>query len=273
MPQKNTINTKAATWTIAVHALLLLLFMFVSYSLPASAPVQELGMEVNLGNSDDGSGTNQPMSVEAPSVAHQAATASGAAAAQNIHEAEETDDAEAPPIRHTNTATGKASVPTPVKNNTPSVTEQTKKAPPQAPKYVYKGSTGNGGNNATTNAPGTSEGNTTGPGDRGVPGGTPGAANYTGTPGAGNGGITHTLSGRNISPAQFVAEFRQAGKVVIRVTVDRDGNIVNKSVVSSPAPELTRIALQKLSQAHFSKNPNAEPQQFGYITIVFKTHS
>ncbi len=121
------------------------------------------------------------------------------------------------------------------------------------------------------NINGTSEGNTTGPGDRGVPGGTPGSTNYTGSPGNGKGGISTSLSGRQISPDRFEASFHEGGTVKIRVTVDRNGNIVAKSVVSSPSAELSKLAMQKLAQAKFSPSSDAQPQQFGTVTIVFKT--
>src|SRR5690606_35111281 len=105
-------------------------------------------------------------------------------------------------------------------------------APRQRARYVYGGSTGPGGNNATTDAPGRGEGNTSGTGDRGVPGGTPGATNYEGTPGSG-GGISHDISGRSIvafPPRE--AEFKEGGKVVVRITVNRQGVITDKRIVS-----------------------------------------
>jgi len=41
--------------------------IFVGYTLPAtSAPTEEMGMEVNLGSSDDGSGDDQPFSTDNP---------------------------------------------------------------------------------------------------------------------------------------------------------------------------------------------------------------
>ena len=104
-----------------------------------------------------------------------------------------------------------------------------------------------------------------------MPGGTPGAANYSGIPGNGTGGIGHTLSGRTISPDKFEAEFHEGGKVIIHVTVDRNGIIVNKFVKSSSNPELTRLALEKLNNSKFSKSEGPEPQQFGDVTIIFKT--
>jgi TonB family protein len=272
------IDIRATAWTVGVHVLLLLLLMWISYTVPTSAPVEELGMEVNLGTSDDGSGTDQPMAVDAPSEASLAAASRAAAQEQTeARELMQSDDPEAPEVPIV-----KATNPT-VRHNTQPTTDTRSRntqreatstnARPQQPRYVYQGSTGPGGNNAVTNRPGTSEGNTTGNGDRGVPGGTPGSPNYTGSPGNGTGGISHSLSGRDISPRQFSAEFNEGGKVVIRVTVDRDGNIIAKTVKSSPSRTLSNIALQKLSQAKFSPNKEAAPQQFGEITIVFKTRS
>ncbi len=271
-------NIKAAAWTIGVHILLFLLFIWIRYATPVVPPVEELGMEVNLGTSEDGSGTDQPMATDAP--AEAAATTTYKAAAQEPGEAKEimqSDDPDAPavaPVTATTNTTRNDRRTTPnVRNRNTGNEAAARNSPPQRPRYVYSGSNGPGGNSAGTNQAGTNEGNTTGNGDRGVPGGTPGAANYTGSPGNGTGGISHTVSGRSISPRQFVAEFNEGGRVIIKVTVDRDGNIVSKSVKSSPSAALSRIALQKVSQAKFSSNRDAAPQQFGEITIVFKTRS
>jgi TonB family protein len=273
------VNIKAAAWTVGVHIVLLLLFVLIRYNLPAAPPpVQEMGMEVNLGTDADGSGNDQPMATGDP--APDRASARYQAAAQQNAEARDmaqTDDPDAPEVRpvqpnnasvrNNNTQTTTA---TRNRNNQQASSNNTQQ---QHPRYVYNGATGNGGNGAVTDRPGTSEGNTTGNGDRGVPNGTPGAANYTGSPGNGNGGISHTLFGRSISPAQFQAEFHEGGRVVVQVKVDRDGNILEKRIKSSPSAELSRIALQKLSQARFSKNASAAPEQFGTVTIVFKARS
>lgn len=50
-------NVKAAAVTIIVHAVLLILFFFISIAMAVPAPpVVEEGIEVNLGNSDIGFG-------------------------------------------------------------------------------------------------------------------------------------------------------------------------------------------------------------------------
>lgn len=271
---ENSSRNKAIAWTAGVHILLLLVFFLVSFTLRQEEPIQpEPGMEVNLGTDADGSGDDQPMDVNDPapdmkSVAFKSAAQMSSAA----NEMMTSEDADAPvvnnPTPNKNTNRNNTRVTTPVRTRDNAADNNTTR--PQRPRYVYSGATGNGGNSARENHPGTSEGNTTGNGDRGVPGGTPGADNYTGSPGSGGGGIGHNLGGRDISPRSFSAEFREGGTVVIRVTVNREGQIVNKVVKSSPSAELTRIAMQKLNQAKFTKNPNAAPEQIGLVTIKFK---
>jgi TonB family protein len=254
------VNNKAMAWTIGVHALLLLIFFFFTYTLPVNEMIQDGGgLEVNLGTSADGSGSDQPMSRKDPSE-YQATVVYKSVAAKSSMPRDilQTDDGDAPAVNNNSK-----------KNGHDNATDPGKAKP--SPRYTYQGDKGEGGNSALQDMTGKSEGNTTGSGDRGVPGGTPGAENYTGDPGDGTGGILHTLSGRRISPDKFEAEFNESGKVVIHVTVDKNGNIVDKRVKSSSGSHLTRIALEKLSTAKFSRSEGSEPQQFGDVTIIFKT--
>ncbi|RYZ56120.1 MAG: TonB family protein [Sphingobacteriales bacterium] len=269
------LNIKAAAWTISIHILLLLIFMLFRYSLPAATVTEELGMEVNLGTSDEGSGTDQPMSTDNPSAGQMEATYQSTAAEQSeARNMMTSDDPDAPAVAPVNASSRTSNSNSRTTVNPHRSTSQQPNANSnqrQQPRYVYQGGTGAGGNSAVNNVPGSSEGNTTGTGDRGVPGGTPGSSNYTGSPGNGTGGISHTLSGRDISPRQFVAEFSEGGKVVVRVKVDRDGNIISRTIKSSSNRKLNDIALQKLSQAKFSRKPDAAPEQIGDISFIFKT--
>ncbi len=261
---QSKINIKALAWTIGLHLLLLLFFYLLHYTLPdaVAPPVASSGLEINLGTSPDGSGADQPQSRQDPSEYTSAVVFNTAAEKADLPKELMSDhSADAPVVNNTPDKPAKAVGDQPGKDK-PRPAEQ-------QPRYVYQGGTGKGGNSAQQDQPGKNEGNTTGPGDRGVPGGTPGANNYTGA--AGSGGIGHTLTGREITPKRLEAEFKEGGTVVIHVTVDRDGNIVDKYVKSSSNKELTRLALEKLSKARFSKSNSTEPQQFGDVTIVFKT--
>lgn len=268
----NPTRIKALTGTLAVHLLLFLFFLLYRYTLPVSPLYEELGMEVNLGTDIDGSGEDQPMSIGLPAPTNREGASSSEKAEAAAQKSLLTDDdPDAPDISSGSTAGTAMNAPG-RSRSAPSQGASPEPAP--QPRYVYEGRQGTAsGNQANENRPGSSEGNTSGHGDRGVPGGTPGATNYTGSPGNGTGGIAHNLSGRSISPNRFTAEFNEGGKVVVRVTVNRDGEIVSKQIKSSPSPTLSNIALQKLSQAKFSVSKDAAPQQFGEITIVFKTRS
>ena len=264
--QEATINKKALAWTVGVHALLLLMFILMSYTVtPAPPPPPDGGLEVNLGTSDNGSGNDQPMSTKDPAAYQASVVYRPVAEKSNIpKDIVRSNQEDAPVVDEAKKNKKVAPV-----AEAPKPKEKPKAK--EKPKYTYAGDNGQGGNSAAQNSHGSSEGNTTGPGDRGVPGGTPGAANYTGIPGNGNGGIRHTLTGRTISPDKFTAEFHEGGKVVIRVTVDKAGNIIDKSVVSSSSPELKAIALSKLANAKFSPSNGSEPEQHGLITINFIT--
>lgn len=258
--QEPAVNYKALAWTIGLHALLLLVFFFFSYTIAPQVPPanEEGGIEVNLGTSEHGSGHDQPMSAKA-SATYQAAVMFKSVAAQSSvpkNIVQSSTDPDAPAVSNNN------------KKNGPATTNE-KGHTQEKPKYTYGGETGPGGNSAAQNRPGTNEGNDNGHGDKGVPSGTPGAPNYTGTPGNGTGGIGHNLRGRSITPDRFEAEFSESGKVVIHVTVDQDGEIIYKRVMSSSGAQLTKLALEKLSSAHFSKSES--PEQSGDITIYFTT--
>jgi TonB family protein len=270
------VQSRPAIITAAVHILLLLLLMLWRFSMPAQeTQLPEMGMEVNLGTSDNGSGTDQPMDMEDPAAsASTARTAASAATANNDVERSEDDDAPsvatstqiARQRSHNNTENHRGTSAAATTTTTARTTQ------PQRPRYVYPGSNGRGGNSAAANMPGTSEGNTTGDGDRGVPHGTPGSPNYTGSPGSGTGGISYSLGGRTmIAFPPKEAQFRAGGRVIVRVTVARDGSVTNRTIKSSSNSELNQIALRKVQQVRFNASQTAPEEQFGDITFVFKT--
>jgi len=261
--QPPTINTKALSWTIGVHLLLLLLFFFLRYGVTPSPSPADLsnGLEVNLGNSDNGSGNDQPQSKEDPAPYSATVLYKNAAAKSHLpKDMLRSNDPNDPSLNNPNNA----------KKNALAGTDSNTAHVQQVPKFVYHGETGKGGNGAQQNSAGTSEGKTTGPGDQGVKGGTVGATNYTGTPGNGTGGIQSPFADRSVSPAKFVAAFHEGGTVIIHVTVDRKGNIVGKYVKQFSSQELKKIALDKLSEVKFSPGTGSEPEQQGDVTIVFK---
>jgi TonB family protein len=273
-------NTKALVWTAGVHVLLLLLFLFVRYTMPVQVPVEDLGMEVNLGTSENGFGTDQPEIPEDPApAATSVALSSSSSSDHTAREVHTADDADAPDVAIKRTADNRKNnnrQPVPNNNrsrnnnNVNSTAARTAAAP--KPRYVYPGSAGKGGNSAQGNRPGGNEGIGQGEGDMGVPGGTPGAANYSGVPGGGGTSIGHSISNRNIvSRPDPKAEFREGGRVVIRVTVDREGTITDSRVVSAGNATIRALAMKKLQSVRFNKSSSAPAEQFGNITFEFRT--
>jgi TonB family protein len=274
------INLRAAAWTIGVHALLLLLFVWIGFSIPATLPAaEEGGFEVNIGTDPDGSGNDQALSIESPAMTRIHSVSRPAAPAGSEHkELLESGQEDAPTINQP-VSEGRNPNPTNTTNNRNMRADNRQadnvratRQPQQHGRFEYAGATGNSGNDARINRTGSSEGNTTGNGDRGVAGGTEGAANYTGTPGNGNGGIAYNVKGRTIVryPGRE-ADYGKGGTVMVRVTVNRVGIVTDASVKTSSNSALNNIARQKALDIRFSQSSTAAPEQFGEITFKFTT--
>lgn len=272
--KQDKIDFRAAGWTVGIHVLLLLLFILITYQPPQIETIEELGMEVNLGTAVDGYGTDQPMSLGQPAPDDASSATLSSTAATNLPtEIIESTDEEAPAINTTET---RNNTNTNSRNNRRGANDNStapKNTPKPKARYVYGGSTGDGGNNSSSETGGGSEANTTGNGDRGAPGGTPGASNYEGTPGSGN-GISYKLDGRSIIafPPKD-ADFKEGGSVTVHITVNKQGTIINRRVTIFSSKELVEIALKKVSLIRFNKSDSAPEEQFGNITFVFKTRS
>ncbi|GAO44468.1 hypothetical protein [Flavihumibacter petaseus] len=276
-------NVRAAGYTATVLLGLLLILFFVRWSLPVVPPVpQEEGIEVNLGNSDEGFGDDQPKSPESPAPAHQPQyqPPKAVAAATQDEKDVETDDTEedAPTVKkpevvkphavkvpEKETATKPKSAPTtPVLNPVP--------APPK-PKAVFKGvsGTGTGGNEADSYKKGGNQGIAGGTGDQGKPGGDPDSRNYEGNGGTGHSGISISrgLAGRRIiSQPSFEDEFNENAKVAVDIKLDATGKVI--AAVFQPRGSTTSnanykaIATRKAMLLKF--NPGGEDQTG---TIIF----
>ena len=267
------IDAKAVVWTVVVHALLFLLLFLINYNVPELEPMGDMGIEVNLGTAADGYGTSQPMAIGNPAPQNgsqpQMNNSSNATLPANMLDSDYPD---APAINNTENARNSDNSNRVNSNKTNNSTNTANVPKPPRPKYQYTGAAGDGGNNAGSNQSGSSEGNTTGNEDRGVPGGTAGADNYEGIPG--NGGFNFNLKDRHIvaTPSPD-AEFKESGKVRIRITVNRAGVITNQYIISASNTQLRNIALEKVKGIRFNKSTSAPIEQRGSITFVFKTRS
>jgi len=278
-------NWKATGYTFMICLVLALLLFFVSWTLPANpVPVIEDGIEVNLGNSDQGQGTDQPFLPGNPSPRDQEKyTPPKQAPVEKIAAKDvETNDkeADAPEIRKPPVTKPDATklpdkeivkrrpqrVTQPIENPTP--------APPK-PKAVFHGvnGTGNGGNDADDYKAGKNQGIAGGHGDQGKPGGDPNSTNYTGG-GKGNSGvsISRGLEGRKIRALpSFTDDFNENAKVAVDIHIDASGTVLSaefqpRGSTTSDA-SMKAIALRKARQIKFS---NGADESVG--TLIFNFH-
>lgn len=272
-------NLKALLYTTGVVAALFLFFILMNWTLPATPPPPiDLGVEVNLGNSDQGLGNIAPQIPERPAAEPQTnfnPPPSQQAQAETEPEVAENNERDVPAV-HTSPKPEKKKEIKPVSNNTKKTTAKVVTNPtpaPPKPKAVYAGgkSTGSSGNNADSYNKSANQGVAGGRGDQGKPNGNPNSDSYTGNGGTGSAGIsiTNGLQGRRLaSAARFQDQYKYGGKVSVNISVDENGTVTNAKVKpGSPFPDLNSIAVKRAYQLKFNKG-NAP--QSGTITIVFQ---
>jgi hypothetical protein len=278
-------NWKAGIYTALFCGILLLMLFLISWNLPFNPPVPvEEGLEVNLGNSDQGLGSDQPFLPNDPSKQDQEkyTPPKTMAASKEALKDVETDDKDpdpAPAVKQPPVTKPDAkkipdkdlTVKTPRKTIQPAVNPTP--VPPK-PKAVFHGvnGEGTGGNDADHFKPGGNQGIAGSKGDQGKPGGDPNSTNYSGG-GHGN-GITMSpgLQRRGILiPPHFTDEFNENAKVAVDIIVDASGNVISavyqaKGSTTADAG-LEAIAIRKAHQVKF--NPGADESR-GTIVFNFK---
>lgn len=261
--QKRTLKTdkddiKGLIGTILFHALLVGGLLLMALKTPLPLP-EEAGVEVNLGNSEIGMGEIQPEQLT------QGGEVSPPSNSSSEEEIVSENTEETPAIQPVKKEKPQPSVKPEPK---PSVKPEVKPAPqPVAnPNAMYKGNKGgkSGGN----------QGNDNQPGDKGRPDGTPGADNYEGAGGNGN-GVSFSLEGRSsrqLPPPN--KNFTEKGTVVVTIFVNRSGSVTRviagtKGSTTSNL-QLLQLAERAARQAKFSPKEDAPEEQKGSITYIFE---
>jgi TonB family protein len=272
-------NIKALTYTTAVISLLFLLFVLLKWSLPiAPPPTIDSGVEVNLGNTDQGLGEVPPQIPGEPAEEQQ--TNFNPPPSQRAQPETEPDVAENnekdAPIIHTSTKPEKKKEVAVTNNKNKNVTAKpvTNHTPaPPKPKAVYAGGKikNASGNNADSYNNSRNQGVAGGSGDQGKPNGNPNNDSYTGNGGTGSAGIiiTNGLQGRRFaSTAHFQDQYKYGGKVAVDITVDENGTVTSARVKpGSPFADLNTIAVKRAYQLKFSKGSST---QSGTISVLFQ---
>ena len=282
-------NMKASGYTLGVVALLIFLFFAISWTLPVQAPaIIEEGIEVNLGNSDQGLGTDQPYLPGKPAAQdHEKYTPPKQAVVEKEPVKDvETDDnnkEDAPVVKKAPVTKPNATkIPDKEVLKTPArpvkQPETTPTPPKPKPKALMHGvnGTSTGGNDADDYKPGRNQGVAGGRGDQGAPGGNPNSDNYTGG-GRGNSGvsISRGLSGRHITGLpSFTDDFNENAKVAVDIHVDANGVVTDatyqpRGSTTSDA-SMKAIAIRKAKQVKFN---GGSDESVGTLIFNFKVHN
>ena len=252
--------------TIGFHVALLLLLILIN--LGASAPPQmEAGILINFGTDNSGLGRLEPATdlQPKPALTNVAKPAD--------EEPPMTQDYEDAPAIVKKQETKKK---TDQKNNklvtTPTNTNKAKETEKQPqpkvnPKALFPGQKSDGGNQ--------SEGEVGGTGNQGDPNGSPLTGNRIGG-GDGNGNLpSFSLAGRGYLTLPTPKYNSQAeGKVVVEITVDRNGNVVKANPILKGSTvqddKLFEAAKDAAMKAKFNVKNDAPPYQTGTITYNFR---
>jgi hypothetical protein len=282
-------NIKASGYTLTICVLLLIVLLFIKWTLPTIPPApEEEGIEVNLGNSEQGFGDDQPFLPGKPAPADQQSYQPPKQVTAPVEETKdfETDDKDEdapvirkPPVSKPNATKipDKEVVKTQPARNSQPTNDPPAPAPPK-PKAVFRGVNGNGtgGNEADNYKKGGNEGIAGGRGDQGAPGGNPDSDNYKGG-GSGSSGVAKLrgLTGRSIMRIpSFEDDFNENAKVAIDIRVDAAGNVVSAQYqprgTTTSNSDLIAIAIRKAKQVKFNAGSD---ESAGTLQFNFKLKS
>jgi len=120
-----------------------------------------------------------------------------------------------------------------------------------------------------------SEGDDNRAGDKGQPDGNPYATSYYGSPGSGSGTGGYGLNGRSlVGKGKVQQECNEEGRVVVEITVDRNGKVVDarpgvKGTTNSH-PCLLEPAKKTAFLHKWNLDSKAPNQQTGFVVVNFK---
>ena len=252
---------KAWVETLIVMAIIIAL-MFIT-GLKYMDPPPPGNIAVNFGFDEQGSGTVQP---ETPRPKPVPKTPPPPQEEPQVTKQEKiltSDEPEAPVVKTT-------------KKKTEKKKKKKKTPPPEKPKPSKETSEvlNNILNAPEGDANSRSEGDDPGKqGDKGNPAGDKNANNYYGAGGSGGNDPNYQLGNRRaITKPAPKYNCNEEGKVVVRITVNRDGKVIHaereKGTTASSC--LTEAAIQAAYNTVWEKDPNAEAKQIGTITYYFK---
>jgi len=270
---KHEQNSAKITTLIVVILILLCFVVGQSYQ----DPPEEYGIAVNFGNAAVGSGNIQPdktikskdLNINKPPQEAQS-EANSASASQQVKEDVLTQDNEDAIAINKAKAQAKADRVAKAKADAKAkkkTDEEKKKAEIDA---LMGGINNSDGDEETSGG----EGNDNSPRDKGQLDGNPYAPSYFGG-GKGKGGVSSGLGGRGQGKfSEIKQECNEAGLVVVKVEVDRNGRVVKATPgvkgTENTAPCLLEPAKKIAESGKWLADPKAPTRQIGFVSIDFK---
>ncbi|MBC8266257.1 MAG: energy transducer TonB [Flavobacteriales bacterium] len=245
---------KGIIGTILFHALLLVAFLFLGLKYQDPPPAEE-GISINFGYSDEGMGEDEPEDIEEITEIVEEEVIE-----EQIQSTEEIitqTEVETPAVEKTE----KEEV---LNEEEPKEEVIQEKKPEVNKKALYPGKKKS--NN-------TSEGEKGGDGNQGVIDGDPNADVYEGG-GIGEDGTAYQLGGRKVEfKAKPIYNTQVEGTVVVLITVDRLGNVINAIPGAKGSTTLNKQLLQRAKAAalktKFDPKQTAPTNQQGKIIYHF----
>ncbi len=281
------LKTKSEKKSFTLSSFLLALIIFLMFYLGLNytdAPVEERGISINFGNTVSGRGNQQPFL--------KPQTAAKMQQVEEVQQEEVIQEEEVPSI----TEEKVEDVITEVAEDVPviqpeettlkeevKVVEEVKEVeqPAEQPKKPSQSTTdalssfingSNSNNNETVNA---NEGNDINNGDKGDVDGDPYATSYFGAPGKGSGSAGYGLNGRKLlSNGKVQQECNEEGTVVVKIEVDKNGNVVAATPgvkgTTNSDPCLLQPAKETAYMHQWNVDSNAPSRQIGFVVVNFK---
>jgi outer membrane biosynthesis protein TonB len=256
-----------AIMTISIHAVLLLLFLFLLAWQPPDPPIPSYGVELNFGLDAAGSGDVQS---ESP--------------ANNQEEEQQQEETPPPPPQETEPIEAEEPTPTPSEVESPHFVEPKEvKKPVEQPKTEPKKEiTPQPSNQPSDSKKSSNAANNNGDqankvGDQGDPKGSLEAKALYGNAGKGGGGGSSLDMAGWVwdAPPRPKDESNEEGKIVFQVEVDDQGEIISvKTIEKTVSPAVERIYRQEVERLTFSKtkdNSGVAPRSIGKITFIIRS--
>lgn len=273
---KHERDSAKLTALISVLILLLLFVVGAKYM----DPPEEYGVAVNFGTTDFGSGTvqplepikSEPLDINRPTEPEVTTTepSKPAQAQENILSA---DNSEEIAIKKQKEVESKAKAVADAKAKAEADRVAKEKREQEDKKKKLDALIGGVSKSEGTASGG--EGNDNRAGDKGQVDGDPYAASEFGSGGAGSGGVGYGLNGRgDASHSTFKQDCNEAGMVIVRIVVNKSGNVVEAEPGVRGTTNTAACLLEparKIALSHkWRADPNAPTRQIGFVSVNFK---